>query len=315
MASEGSGQDDELGVRLDWPGDDTGFARRPDAAGAVGPEAENDDIDQFGSAEGAVDEPDAEPNDGPASPPTGPVPLLPALLNKLDNVGTTVSTLAMRIDALGATTNNLNSVLSDRISDYIDTVAHLTRSQQDVVEEYRHGNDRTVAELRRAIAESDALLRQVAARLDEVVTDVASLGDGERLMTTANDAPGAAMSEELESEIAGLRDDIVQLKRRIGVRAKAPAVLDEAQVGILLDRIVERIGPTTFADEDVHRVAQAVVAQLEQFLEVVPDTPASAPAPTPVPRPPPAPERAADAPKTAKKKAAGPATTSRRRSS
>jgi hypothetical protein len=341
MASEGQGQDDELGVRLDWPGDDTGFARRPDATDAAESGSEVDELEPADAETSTA--PDSEPDDGQTVPaPIGNVPLLPALVGRLDNVNTTISTLAMRIDALGATTNNFHTVFTERLSDYIDTVAHLTRSQQEVLEEYRHGNDRTVAELRRAVAESDALLRHVAGRIDEVVTDIASLSDGERAPAGTNDGLIAQMNEELATgfaalrddiaqlnasspetsddlatEVAGLREEIVQLKRRIGVRAKAPAVLDDAQLAELLERIVDRVGPRAFAEEDVRRVAQAVVSQLEQFLEVVPDTPApanAAPA-APAAPPKPAPTKAAGAPKPAKKKAAGTATSSRRRSS
>jgi hypothetical protein len=322
MASEGPGQDDELGVRLDWPGDDTGFVRRPDAPDSVEPSAPVDAV--YVSAE----EPDA---DAPPPVSSSSLPLLPALLGKLDNVDTTVTTLGMRVDALGATTTSFHSAFFDRLTEYVDTVAQITRSQQETLEEYRHGNDRSVAELRRTVGETDEVLRRMSARLDEIGADVASLGDVDRSSgAPAAPAAGARLSEELGVELAGLREDIVQLKRRLGVRAKAPAVLEETQIGELVDRIAGLVGPPTFADEDIERVALAVVKQLEQFLEVVPEPASPAartpPAPTPSPRkPPPAKTppppkkppavKAADGSPAHKKKAAGSATTSRRRRS
>jgi len=280
MGSEGTADDDELGVQLDWPGEDTGFTLRPDAKEKRRP-AEAPKRPRKRPAQAAPAPPRAAaPRTAPvpaADPPAddaGPVPLLPALFRRLEAVSSNIATLAMRVDALGATTSSLHAAFSDRLTEYVDTVAHITRSQQDSLEEYRHGNDRVVAELRRAVGESDDVLRRVAARVDEVAEDLASFGDIARALGSApaRGRGGAGFDPAaIEAELAGLRDDIVQLKRRLGVRAKATVVLDEEQVELLLDQLVERIGTSVFADDDIERVAHAVVAQLDQFLEVVPD--------------------------------------------
>lgn len=285
MAS-GGGDGDEFDVSLEWPDEEPGAA----AARLTWPNAEDPDD---------APRPPTVGGDPVAVPPKGRMPLLPAVAARLESIESSIAMLAIRVDALGATTNGVRSSLSDRLAEYADTVARLTRSQQDMLEEYHHGNERAVTELRRSVTESDDVVRRLEARVDELVTDVASLTEIARTLAsesrsrfTPSDFGDEASGElggqlgglegladtisaiELQgrasaSELAGLRDELAQLKRRVAVRAKAPAVLDEAQIEDLVVTLAEQLGSARLADEELARFAQAVVAQLAESLELV----------------------------------------------
>jgi hypothetical protein len=297
----------------------------------------------------------------PARPPTGIVgPLLPTLIGRIGIVEAAVGALSMRIDAIGAAVASLRSVLSDRLTDYTEAAAAITRAQTESIEEYRRVNDRVVTELRRTVGETDESSRRVASRVEETAADVQALGELLRTLDTgagtiasshenvkrelgesleefagslsdrldeltsewraATDEtrlavrrieaaaattppPAAAPSEasvdagaiaaavQLElgaalddigdrlgrvettlaasprewaapltgdvddpaiaSELALLRDEVLQLKRRIGVRARTAVTLD---------------------DQELERIVSSIVDRLEASIEVVPDT-------------------------------------------
>jgi hypothetical protein len=58
-------------------------------------------------------------------------------------------------------------------------------------------------------------------------------------------------AEELAAQVATVQDEVTQLKRRLGVRAKAPVVLDDAQM-----------------DDLANRVAALVASHLESTFEI-----------------------------------------------
>jgi hypothetical protein len=51
-------------------------------------------------------------------------------------------------------------------------------------------------------------------------------------------------AEELASQVASVQDEVTQLKRRVGVRAKVPIVLDDAQMDDLANRVATHLERT-----------------------------------------------------------------------
>jgi hypothetical protein len=103
----------------------------------------------------------------------------------------------------------------------------------------------------------DDLRRTVEALADEVralaevpppaPAPAASRGGGSRAEMTKL----LTAAEELAAQVAVVQDEVTQLKRRVGVRAKAPVVLDDAQM-----------------DDIANRVAGLVAAHLESTFEI-----------------------------------------------
>jgi hypothetical protein len=99
------------------------------------------------------------------------------------------------------------------------------------------------------------LLDQMNGRLSRageatsVAADVRSVAQAVvELAASLSEQIAAARAEAVElhdrlalDEIAALRDEISQLRRRLGVRAKAPVVLTESQIDDVADRVVSRM--------------------------------------------------------------------------
>jgi hypothetical protein len=166
---------------------------------------------------------------------------------------------------------------------------------------------------------STTMSRVAAQRADlsaELQTAIGELRAEVKAMASSRAAPGgpsesagapagellelASLGEALSNELVALRSEIVQLKRRIGVRAKSSGGLDEFRLRELadqiaasvrpsalseadLERIVESMRPPALADADIERIVTAIAAQLESTFEVVADdAPPLAPPPPPV---------------------------------
>lgn len=105
---------------------------------------------------------------------------IPALAGRVEVVHGTLSTLGMRIDALVSATNSSRATISDRLGEYSELVTRLSRSQAAELDEYRRANERSLAELRKALSSSDDALQRVAARIDEMAADAGTTDDHSR---------------------------------------------------------------------------------------------------------------------------------------
>ncbi len=150
---------DEFGIDLDWPTDELAGEGWEDDADAVAVAAD---------AEGTSWALEPLPTSGP---------ILPAIAVRLEAVQSAVTALSTRIDALANASTSYRSLMTDRISEYAETVSRLSRSQSTDLEEYRHTTERVVAELRRSITDSEEALHRLNTRMDEVVADIASLAE------------------------------------------------------------------------------------------------------------------------------------------
>lgn len=190
---------DEFGdVRLDWPaGDATGAP--PD--------------------EGA--EPD-EHDDGvgfethllPA------VPLLPAIAGRVDALDGQLRALGLRIDVLSNSVAAVRTAIGDRIDGYADTAAATARQAENALEEHRRSTERAVTEVRRALAGTEDVLRRLAARVDEVSTDVASLlaaAMAHRLDAVGDSTGSEAPETAVLDAVAGLDERLAGVAGRLGV--------------------------------------------------------------------------------------------------
>lgn len=348
MDEQGSDEED-FDVRLRWPADDLRADANEGPAIPIDPfEAAMADAAAPGRPTRADDDgAGAENVDGDASLPA--LPLLPAMAGRLESVHGALATLSMRLDALVTATAAFRSVVADRLGDYSDTVARLHRVQAAELEEYRHGTERLVAELRRNMGDNDEALRKLTSRVEEIGIELGAFNElvrttiadsratstateklsiqvtegldsfGERMIdrldesqSAAEDAITAARGEMaklrrelaelrkvrteptgggVREELAALRDELAQLRRRIGVRAKSPSdqgsahagpaqlVLDDEQLARIVDAVGNRIGrlAPTFTAAQLDAIVTGVVAQLEQSLELVDDTPPAGP--------------------------------------
>lgn len=320
---------------------------------------------------------------------------LSSLRQRIDVVHEDVAGLEARLQSLGSAIGDVEVALGDRLAEYADTVVQLGRGLTSNVTTYREGNERTVSELRRALADSEELLRAVLTRVDDLAVAMGELGSeppvderaalgADEVQTIVRDAIGtldvrtdigklandlaalgdrvttqlasnatvqpltggvdAAMHTELLTaletirtelqglrraqsptpkktadverervlvgELAAMRDEIAQLKRRIAVRAKSTAIDDE-QIATIVERVKAAID-LRLDDADVERVAVAVAHRFSEAFEVVLEEPAPSPSPAQPPSAPPAAPAPAAA-RPAKKKPASKTAGSRRR--
>jgi len=217
---------------------------------------------------------------------TSPAPLLPALAVRVDDVLAAVAALTTRVDGLAAASQAFQSTISDRLVAFTESTSAVTNAQNDALDEYRRSTERSVTEWRRATRATDKLLRTVMGRLDEVTTDVrlatevsgggAAIDRDELAAAVADalapvaeaidglyDQPPATVDSQshldLANELAQIRSELTQLKRRVGLRGK-PSTGDERP-------------PSTAAlsPDDLDRLTDAIVDRLAATLEVVPD--------------------------------------------
>jgi hypothetical protein len=139
----------------------------------------------------------------------------------------------MRIDALVTSTTTYRTALTDRLTEYSDLVAKLTRAQGADLEEYQRTNERTVADLRRGLASSEEILQRLEERIEGIQA-----------------GPGAPTtgSDELVDEIRSVLDLQHTLTRSL------TESLD--QFG---DRVLARIAATQAAtDEQLDEIRTAL---------------------------------------------------------
>jgi len=252
------------------------------------------------------------PDDSGEVEPQGLLPQLSAELTSLrthvETVDEDVAGLAGRFAALGTAISDVEVTLGDRLAEYADTVVQLGRSLATNVTTYREGNERTIAELRRALADSEELLRTVLTKADDLAVELATvrtelasegsddsfdvdeLRDIVREVVEPLDVRAAV--GQLTTDVAGLSDRVAN---ELAAAATAPTAssvdaamqaevltaLEEmrAEIAGLKRRIALR--GTKLSDEEVEQVADAVARRISQAFEVVPDD-----EPTPPPKPP-----------------------------
>lgn len=132
-----------------------------------------------------------------------------------------------------------------------------------------------------------------------------------------NESRGNASNVDIGIEIARLREEVTQLKRRIGVRGRTSLTLDDDQIGVLAEQIAaaapmpelpEAPAAAPIDDDFIERVTDSLVRRLETMFEVVPD-PEPAPSAAKATRSAPAP--ASSASKSARSAASKPRGTKR----
>lgn len=135
--------------------------------------------------------------------------------------------------------------------------------------------DATVNKLRVSIPErlrdqGEIVIDQTTASVSAALDDV-----GSRLLARF-DRADAASSATLADAVDDIREQIVLLKRRLGVRAKATVVLDDAQLDDIATRVARVLpepspAPERLTAREVRRIAGAIAEQIEQRFEVVSD--------------------------------------------
>jgi hypothetical protein len=221
-----------------------------------------------------------------------------------------------KLDSLAAAVDEIANALGDALA------SAPARSEGD---EWSSGSEQKLESLHAAVEEiaadfsttmsriaapRDDLSAELQTAVGELRAEVKAIASSRRAPSGAAESAGAppgellelvSLGEELGSELVSLRSEIVQLKRRIGVRAKSSGGLDESQLREVagqiaasvrppalseadLERIVESVRPPALTDADIQRIVTAIAAQLESTFEVVAD---DEPTQTPPPPPPP----------------------------
>ena len=100
---------------------------------------------------------------------------LALLRERIDVVQQDVAALVARLHTLGGAITGVETSLGERLAEYADTVVQLGRGLTANVSTYREGSERSVSELRRALADSEELLRSVLTRADDLAVEIAAV--------------------------------------------------------------------------------------------------------------------------------------------
>lgn len=168
----------------------------------------------------------------------------------------------------------------------VDAVVDLVRSAAAEPRDTAAGD-----KIERRLAEGlEKLGDLLVARLDEFEPASAEPGDtaagdkiGRRLVEGLEKVgdPLLEQLEQFEPAAAELREEMMQLRRRIGLRGKGSQSIGDDQIDRIADAVAARVEllPTVIADKQLDRLVDAVVERLQSVLEVVDDEPDVAPAP------------------------------------
>ena len=229
MSESRPGEDeDDFGVRLDWPSE---AQIQPFDVPARDAEAESDTRVQPRSEPdtGSEDERYAPPVEDrlPPRPPTprfDPAPsmgpALTALPPEAEGVGPLLAAVAARVDALSAVTVTFRNLMSDHVAQQGQRIDVALRELALEAEEHRRRQQDAVGELRNE-------LRGVAAEVRELTRAV-------QAMSTAGVEP------ELQETLTTLLDEVRSLRRRTPVRPKGQA-LDADQVQAMAQAVAEQL--------------------------------------------------------------------------
>ena len=177
--------------------------------------------------------------------------LLPRLTDELTSLRRHVLTvqedvagLVARLHSVGAAISGVEVALSDRLTEYADTVVQFGRGLTTNVTTYREGNERAIADLRRALADSDELLRTVLTKTDDLAVELATL----RSELTSGDSDDSLDVEELRDLV---RDAVEPLDVRGAV---GQLTIDVAALG---DRLTNELATAAAPSVGVDAAMQA----------------------------------------------------------
>jgi hypothetical protein len=201
-----------------------------------------------------------------------PPPLLPAIVASIDRLEAAIASLVGRVAALTKTSEATRPLLSETLSDNLEAMARVTSAQMVHVDQLGAGLtarlDTLDADVTRRVdalgagfagplgelgaiisGRLDELSGTLGTQVDAIARELADL-DTDALPADESTRLFVAISD-LTIQVAALQDEMTQLKRRVGVRAKVPIVIDDAQM-----------------DELARRVAALVASKLEQTFEI-----------------------------------------------
>ena len=154
------------------------------------------------------------------------------LRRRIEVVQQDVAGLVARLHALGGAITGVEVTLGDRLTEYADTVVQLGRGLTSTVSTYREGNDRSVSELRRALADSEELLRAVLTKADDLALGIAGVRT-EVTAETANETlaaddvraivDDAVARFDLRTDMETLTADMAALGERLSTELAATA--------------------------------------------------------------------------------------------
>ena len=178
------------------------------------------------------------------------------LRRRIDVVQQDVAGLVARLHALGGAITGVEVTLGDRLTEYADTVVQLGRGLTSTVSTYREGNDRSVSELRRALADSEELLRSVLTKADDLALGIA----GVRAEVTAETAGESLAADDVRAIV----DDAVA---RFDVRGDIETLTtDMAALG---ERLSMELATTATARPVTSTVDGAMHAELLASIETM----------------------------------------------
>jgi len=204
----------------------------------------------------------------------------------------------------GDVTRRIAGRVDDSAAELKSAVATMTLLHSRAIEELSHAIDGVLAELRGSIADSGDARRGIAGLVDDSAAELKSAvalvrtaAAGVDALTTRDEQIVARVEDigqqisfevgapvaEVVAEIALLREEVAQLKRRVGVRAKASLAVDDASLLTIAKHLEERF-PRSLDDDELKRLASAIVQHLEALVEVVADSRGHAEPPPPVAR-------------------------------
>ena len=239
--------EDDFASELEWPGYEPPSEPANAAAPAPNPSIDGEsnadapDVPAVGSdtaADNGADDFVTATMPEPAAP-AATMALLPNLARRIDDLGVGLANASMRIDALGVATSSLHSSLSDRLAEYGEMAAKLARSQADTIDEYRHGNDRSLTEMRRSNSSNEAVLRKLSGRADELLRDSEALADLIREVGSVAPAPQtdgadlAPLLAQISEKMDGAVRELLKSFNRVEAVVRTPKDNDSNMVGEL----------------------------------------------------------------------------------
>lgn len=195
--------------------------------------------------------------------PQGLVPQLTGELTTLrkhvETVEQDVAALVARVHALSSAIVGVEVAIGDRLTEYADTVVQLGRGLTTNITTYREGNERTIAELRRALADSDELLRGVLTKSDDLAVELATVRS--ELTTQASD--DSVDVDELRDVV---RDAVEPLDVRgaIGNLAADLAGLGDRLTNTLATATAPSVGVDAAMQAEVLTALEGMRAELER---------------------------------------------------
>lgn len=216
--------------------------------------------DDASEGDGDVTEPTSVEPDATAAPGRGLLAQLgedlAALRQRIEVVQQDVVGLVARVHTLGGAVTGVEVTLGERLSEYSDTVVQLGRGLTANISTYRESNDRTVSELRRALADSEELLRTVLTKADDLAVEIAAV---------RNDLTVEAPAAPVDAD--ELREMVHETLASFDARGNVARLATE--LAALGDRITKELAARPVATPGPSGVDAAVHAELLTALEAL----------------------------------------------